>query len=148
MQAIGHEGLNNLLVAYPDKSAQAVCTFAYCEGPGHEPIIFQGRTDVSSRQSTSRDNTDCIQGRIVPARGPNTFGKNYRNPSKTLLTHYFSRLGSDIRGWWRNVRALTIAQILKTNVNRYAEMDKVMKNKISHRFKALEKLKAWLQDSS
>ena len=48
MQAIGHEGLNNLLVAYPDKSAQAVCTFAYSEGPGHEPIIFQGRTDVSS----------------------------------------------------------------------------------------------------
>ena len=48
MQAIGHEGLNNLLAAYPDKSAQAVCTFAYSEGPGHEPIIFQGRTDVSS----------------------------------------------------------------------------------------------------
>lgn len=48
MQAIGHEGLNNLLAAYPDKSAQAVCTFAYSAGPGHEPIIFQGRTDVSA----------------------------------------------------------------------------------------------------
>lgn len=47
LEAIGHTGLNNLLVAYPDKSAQAVCTFAYCEGPGHEPIVFQGRTDVS-----------------------------------------------------------------------------------------------------
>jgi inosine/xanthosine triphosphate pyrophosphatase family protein len=31
---------------------------------------------------------------------------------------------------------------------RYAEMDKDEKNKISHRFKALEKLKAWLQDTN
>ncbi|GAO19922.1 uncharacterized protein UV8b_03208 [Ustilaginoidea virens] len=55
---IGHEGLNNLLAAYADKSAEAVCTFGYSEGPGHEPIIFQGR----------------CPGRIVPARGPNHFG--------------------------------------------------------------------------
>lgn len=48
LEALGHQGLNNLLAAFPDKSAQAVCTFAYCEGPGHEPIIFQGRTDVRS----------------------------------------------------------------------------------------------------
>jgi len=46
-QALGHEGLNNLLLAYEDKSAQAVCTFAYCEGPVHEPIIFEGRVTVS-----------------------------------------------------------------------------------------------------
>lgn len=30
----------------------------------------------------------------------------------------------------------------------FAEMDKVEKNKISHRFKALEKLKGWLADST
>ena len=47
LEALGHKGLNDLLAGFPDKSAQAVCTFAYCEGPGHEPIIFQGRTDVS-----------------------------------------------------------------------------------------------------
>lgn len=47
LQALGHEGLNNLLRAYEDKSAQAVCTFAYCEGPGHEPVIFEGRVTVS-----------------------------------------------------------------------------------------------------
>lgn len=29
----------------------------------------------------------------------------------------------------------------------YAEMDKAEKNKISHRFKALEKLKLWLASS-
>lgn len=47
LEALGLKGLNDLLAGFPDKSAQAICTFAYCEGPGHEPIIFQGRTDVS-----------------------------------------------------------------------------------------------------
>ena len=46
LDALGHDGLNNMLAGFEDKSAQAVCTFAYSEGPGHEPIIFQGRTDV------------------------------------------------------------------------------------------------------
>lgn len=48
-----------MLAAYEDKTAFAVCTFAYCAGPGHEPILFQGR----------------CQGKIVPARGPPVFGR-------------------------------------------------------------------------
>ncbi|KAF6815855.1 Ham1 family protein [Colletotrichum sojae] len=60
MQSIGHRGLNNLLAAYDDKSADAVCTFAYSPGPGHEPVLFQGRTRK--------------QGKIVPPRGPPDFG--------------------------------------------------------------------------
>ncbi|PVH85402.1 inosine triphosphate pyrophosphatase-like protein [Cadophora sp. DSE1049] len=98
LEALGHQGLNDMLVAFPDKSAQAVCTFAYCKGPGHEPIIFQGRTD----------------GKIVPARGPTNFG-------------------------WD--------PIFEYEGKTYAEMDKVEKNKISHRFRALEKLKKWLEES-
>ncbi|KAK0727999.1 putative inosine triphosphate pyrophosphatase [Lasiosphaeria miniovina] len=94
MKSIGHAGLNNLLAAYEDKSAKAVCTFAYSPGPGHEPIIFQGVTD----------------GKIVPPRGPASFG-------------------------WD--------AIFEYQGQTYAEMDKVEKNKISHRFKALEKLQAW-----
>jgi len=58
LEALGLQGLNDLLAGFPDKSAQAICTFAYCEGPGHEPIIFQGRTN----------------GKIVPARGLSNFG--------------------------------------------------------------------------
>ncbi|KAL9933185.1 hypothetical protein V8E36_007903 [Tilletia maclaganii] len=58
MKKIGHEGLNNLLAAYTDKSAEAVCTFAYCDSGDAEPIVFQGRT----------------RGSIVPARGPTYFG--------------------------------------------------------------------------
>lgn len=58
MKDLGHAGLNNLLAAYEDKGAKAVCTFGFSQGPGHEPILFQGVT----------------QGRIVPARGPANFG--------------------------------------------------------------------------
>lgn len=36
---------------------------------------------------------------------------------------------------------------LTSDYDRYAEMDKIEKNKISHRFLALEKLKAWLQEA-
>jgi inosine triphosphate pyrophosphatase len=54
----GHEGLNNLLAAYEDKSAYAQCVFSFCLGPGHTPIVFSGRTE----------------GKIVPARGPLDFG--------------------------------------------------------------------------
>ena len=51
-------GLNKMLVGFPDKSATAICTFAYSAGPGSEPILFEGKTE----------------GRIVPARGPSNFG--------------------------------------------------------------------------
>ena len=56
LEGIGHEGLNNLLMAYPDKSAYAQCIFAYAKGPDDEPVVFVGRTE----------------GRIVPARGVRT----------------------------------------------------------------------------
>jgi len=98
LEALGHEGLNNMLAGFPDKSAQAVCTFAYSEGPGHEPILFQGRTD----------------GKIVPARGPVVFG-------------------------WD--------AIFEYEGQTYAEMEKVKKNEISHRGRALDKLKTWLQSA-
>ncbi|KAL9408605.1 hypothetical protein AB3S75_047057 [Citrus x aurantiifolia] len=58
LQKIGHEGLNNLLMAYEDKSAYALCGFAFALGPNIEPITFLGKT----------------LGKIVPARGPNDFG--------------------------------------------------------------------------
>jgi inosine triphosphate pyrophosphatase len=47
LSALGHEGLNKLLDGFPDKSAEAVCTFAFSEGPGAEPKLFQGRTLVN-----------------------------------------------------------------------------------------------------
>lgn len=96
MQQVGHVGLNNMLAAYEDKSAEAVCTFGYCAGPGQDPILFEGRT----------------AGNIVPARGPTTFG-------------------------WDAV--------FEYQGQTYAEMDKAKKNGISHRGKALQKLREWLE---
>lgn len=46
MQSLGHEGLNKMLDGFEDRTADAVCTFAFCKGPGEEPILFQGRTEV------------------------------------------------------------------------------------------------------
>ncbi|RJE22140.1 hypothetical protein PHISCL_05537 [Aspergillus sclerotialis] len=58
LDSLGHEGLNKMLDGFDDRSAQAVCTFAFCRGPGEEPILFQGRTE----------------GAIVRPRGPTNFG--------------------------------------------------------------------------
>ena len=58
LEKTGHAGLNNLLAAYPDKSAYSQCVFAYCAGKDSEPILFDGR---------------CL-GKIVPPRGPTNFG--------------------------------------------------------------------------
>ncbi|KAJ1953471.1 acetyl-coenzyme A synthetase 2 [Linderina pennispora] len=53
-------GLYKMLDGFEDKTGFAVCTVAYCEGPGHEPILFEG----------------VHHGRIVEPRGPGVFGWN------------------------------------------------------------------------
>ncbi len=58
LAALTVQHFHKLLAGFEDKSAQAVCTFGYCEGPGCEVLIFQGRTD----------------GKIVEARGKTDFG--------------------------------------------------------------------------
>jgi len=58
LKKLGLDGLNKLLAGYEDKSAYAQCVFTYSKGPGHEPIVFDGR----------------CPGRIVAARGPTNFG--------------------------------------------------------------------------
>lgn len=97
VESIGLDGLNKILYKYDDKSADAICTFGFCEGPGKDVILFQGRTE----------------GNIVPSRGPTDFGWD----------SIFEPKGYD-----------------KT----YAELDKSVKNSISHRFKALDKLRDYL----
>ena len=49
MDKLGHDGLNKMLAGFEDKSAYALCTFAYSSGPGAEPILFEGRTNVSCK---------------------------------------------------------------------------------------------------
>ena len=100
LQRLGHEGLNAMLVGFEDKTAYALCTFAFSKGPGHEPVVFAGRTD----------------GRIVQARGPHEFGWD-----PIFLPDGFDET--------------------------YAELDKDVKNTISHRYRALDKLQRYLMDA-
>jgi inosine triphosphate pyrophosphatase len=39
---LGSEGLYNILAAYSDKSATAVCTLAFCPTPHADPVLFTG----------------------------------------------------------------------------------------------------------
>lgn len=44
-EKLGCEGLWNILMAYPNKNATAVCTLAFCPFPHADPVLFTGRTD-------------------------------------------------------------------------------------------------------
>ncbi|KAG7885511.1 hypothetical protein KL938_000543 [Ogataea parapolymorpha] len=96
-QKLGLDGLNKLLYGFEDKSANAITTFGYCEGPDADVKLFQGVTT----------------GEIVPSRGPQDFG----------FDSIFEPHGMG-----------------KT----YAELRGPQKNRISHRSKALAKLKEFL----
>lgn len=94
LERIGPEGLFKLLSGWEDKSAEAVCTFAYCNGTDQEVELFQGRTS----------------GDIVSPRGARDFGWDCIFQPKGYT---------------------------KT----YAELPKEEKNKISHRYKALDQVR-------
>lgn len=98
LKSVGPGGLHTLLAGFPDKTAHALCIFAYASGPGATPIIFEGST----------------KGIIVPPRGPTDFGWDpvFQPDEGGGLT--------------------------------YAEMQKSAKNAISHRYRALDRVRAWL----
>lgn len=116
-------------------------------GPGSEPVVFVGRTE----------------GRIVPARGPTDFGwvapscdalhpLRLWQPCLHLLCwslhHAAAHACSTLTGpsaacpcRWDPIFEVTEA------VGRgetYAEMNKDVKNGISHRYRSLDKLRAYL----
>lgn len=94
LEKLGPEGLFRMLAGWEDKSAQAVCTFAYCSGDPEQVVLYKGITE----------------GDIVEPRGTREFGWD----------PCFQPKGYN---------------------QTYAEMPKDEKNKISHRRKALDKLR-------
>ncbi|GMM36325.1 nucleoside triphosphate pyrophosphohydrolase [Saccharomycopsis crataegensis] len=95
---LGLQGVIDMLFKFEDKSAQAISTFGYCEGPGKEVKLFQGVTE----------------GTIVDKpRGPTDFGWD----------SIFQPVGF---------------------TETYAQMDKKIKNSISHRYRALDKFSNFL----
>lgn len=100
LDKLGPDGLYKMLDGWADKSAEAVCTFAYSTGNPNDPVVlFEGRT----------------KGTIVSPRGPPEFG-------------------------WDPI--FVPDGYTKT----YAELPKSVKNKISHRQKALHKMKEYFSN--
>lgn len=58
LEKCGHDGLNDMLAGFDDKSAYAQTVTAFTTGPGEDIHVFDGRTD----------------GKIVRPRGPLDFG--------------------------------------------------------------------------
>ena len=104
-----------MLAGFDTKDAWALCTFAYSAGPGTEPILFEGRTD----------------GRIVPARGTAHFGWDAVFEAEDTGKTYLFFISFPL------TRVFTC-------VFSYAEMDPEQKNGLSHRYRALAKLKEYL----
>jgi len=96
LKGVQHDGLYKLLAAYDDKSATAICNFAFCAGPGAEPKLYSGQT----------------RGKIVEPRGAKVFG-------------------------WDCVFEPT-----EGGGKTYAELDKSVKDAISHRGRALALVRA------
>ncbi|RWA11146.1 hypothetical protein EKO27_g3962 [Xylaria grammica] len=131
MKSIGHVGLNNLLAAYEDKSAQAVATFGFCKGPGQEVLLFQGRTDPLFLDTLSFPPVSLY----VP------------HEKKTPQLHdlyscviYDEAFTLTIKPGWDAV--------FEYEGETYAEMDKAKKNNISHRGKALDKIRQWIESGA
>jgi len=94
LKNLGPDGLPKLLAGFEDKSADAVCTFAYSNGDPDHLELFQGR----------------CHGKLVDPRGPRDFGWD----------PCFQPEGHE---------------------QTYAEMGDGEKHKISHRSRALQKLR-------
>lgn len=101
LDSLGADQLPKMLTGFEDKSAQAVCTFAYCGGPGEEVKLFQGVND-GVIVDEPRYNTDAPFG-WDPIFKPNGYEETY------------------------------------------GQMDKALKNTMSHRYKSLVLVKEFLQ---
>ncbi|CAE6476998.1 unnamed protein product [Rhizoctonia solani] len=119
LREVGTEGLNKMLDGFETRAAFAQCNFAYSKGPGFEPIVFEGRTE----------------GRIVPPRGPSKFGWDPgRTEGRIVPPRGPSKFGWD-----------PVFEPIEGEGKTYAEMSSEAKNKISHRFRSLEKLRNYLE---
>ncbi|KAJ7739507.1 inosine triphosphate pyrophosphatase-like protein [Mycena metata] len=111
---LGHEGLNSLLVGFPTKAAWALCTFAYSAGPG----------TPKSRIALGQYGTNLVGSDPVLFEG--------RTDGSIVPAR-----GPGVFGWD------AVFEPTGTGLT-YAEMPADQKNKLSHRYKALEKLRDYL----
>ena len=107
-ETLKSEGLYNILAAYEDKSATAICTLAFCPYPHADPVLFTG----------------TIDGTIIAPVPGEGFGwdsifvpEGHDAPFSTMTTEQKNQLshrGKAVRQWakWlgRNKEALLMRQ--------------------------------------
>jgi inosine triphosphate pyrophosphatase len=114
---LGNQGLYNILTAYQDKTAQAVCTLAFCPYPHADPVLFTGITHGTIVQPVPGRGFgwDAI---FVPAYTDNVNDKDNVNETNTCT----SNTGKP-----------------------FSLMTTEEKNQKSHRGKAVRQWAAWLK---
>lgn len=87
------EGLYNILAAYEDKSATAVCTLAFCPAPHADPVLFTGKCSghIVAPQPGAGFGWDSI---FVPEGTDKPFSKMTMD-EKNALSHR----GKAVRQW-------------------------------------------------
>jgi inosine triphosphate pyrophosphatase len=116
-QSLKSLGLYNILAAYTDKSATAVCTLAFSPAPHSDPILFTG---------------ECRGTIVSPEIGTNGFGwDSIFVPDEEMALHKSSKSTDDSNNEQYHPRPFSM-------------MNMEEKNMVSHRGKAVRKLAVWL----
>ena len=128
---LGNQGLYNILTAYHDKSAQAVCTLAFCPYPHADPVVFTGIT----------------HGTIVPPVPGRGFGWDAifvpmtTTPPTTTTTTTAAAETPTTSSNSHDTTTTTTSMAPRP----YSLMTTEEKNRTSHRGKAVRQWATWLQ---
>jgi inosine triphosphate pyrophosphatase len=118
------EGLYNILAAYDDKSATAVCTLAFCPAPHADPVLFTG---------------EC-KGRIIAPQPGGGFGWD-----SIFVPGTFRFLSCHRLQYTRNHLSLSSQHKHPDGYDRpFSQMTVEEKNQLSHRGNAVRKWADWL----
>ena len=154
LQKMGHEGLNRMLEGFEDKTAYAQCTFAYTPGaPGRS--FGWGCWDSAIAEPCMRVcvKTHCVWGGAKTGGGseePRPLAPSPLTPSPPAGPDYeplafvgrtegriVPARGPHEFGWDPIFEPEGFSET-------YAEMDKAVKNTISHRYRSLDQLRSYL----
>lgn len=139
LEKLGHKGINDMLVGFESKKAWALCTFAYCAGPGQWTLSY--------------DTVHLFLSWSVRHQGKNPFYSRDEQTEKSFLPEDQQNLAGIrcsnlLERGWRTFGLVCLwfgfAFWLRQSF-RYAEMPTEQKNLLSHRYKALEKLREYIQ---
>lgn len=102
---LGCQGLYNILTAYQDKSAQAVCTLAFCPYPHADPVLFTGVTEGTIVEPVEGrgfgwDSIFVPQGSKVPFSCMTTEEKNQKSHRGKAVRQWAAWLRRNQKELW------------------------------------------------